>query len=183
MRRGRTAASLDVFDDALREYFRLGEIIEVGEAVVFQPEEVEAGLVACGQLSVRELPPAAGGIFLGVPRFLPLVAVLRIVARDELGEIVEAERLPFQRVVDVGAVVVIPNLGRGGSFARGAVVEEEHVGLHAVGVEDARRQAQDGMQLRRLHEPLADGRAGAALEEDVVGQHHGGAAMCLRAMN
>ena len=67
---------LQALDDLFGQLLRLGQVVEVGEAVVLQPEEVEAGFVAGGQLGVGELPPAAGRIFLRVPCFDAFVAVL-----------------------------------------------------------------------------------------------------------
>src|SRR5690606_20437415 len=93
-------AGLDVFDDLLREISRLGKVFEIGEAVVLEPEEIEAALVACGQFGMGELPPAAGWVLRGVPGFLPLVPVARVVAGNEVGEVLEAQRLSFQRVMD-----------------------------------------------------------------------------------
>ena len=63
--------------------------------------------------------------------------------------------------------------------ARLAVVEEDHVGLDPLRVEDAGRQAQDGVQVGVVEQLAADRLAGAALEQDVVGHDHGGAAAAV----
>ena len=66
-----------------------------------------------------------------------------------------------------------------GSFAPGLAVEEEDVRLHALGVEDAGRQAQQRVDVALVEQLAADGLAGAALEEHVVGHDDGGAAVDL----
>ena len=58
----------------------------------------------------------------------------------------------------------------------GRVVEEHHVGLHPLGVEDAGGQAQDGVQPALVHDVAPDVSAHAGFKQHVVGQHHGGAA-------
>ena len=58
-------------------------------------------------------------------------------------------------------------------------VEEEDVGLDALGVEDAGGQAQEGVDVAALEQFAAHGFAGAAFEEDVVGDDDGGAAVDL----
>ncbi len=47
--------------------------------------------------------------------------------------------------------------------------EEEHVGLHALRVEDAGGQAQDGVEVAPVHEAAAQLLAPAVVEEHVVG--------------
>lgn len=71
--------------------------------------------------------------------------------------------------MNVGAVIVHPNLFCPGVFAGGAVVEEENVGFDALGVEDAGGQTQDGVEIRRFKEFLAHGFACAPFKEDVIG--------------
>ena len=38
-------AGFDVFDNLFGEIFWIGQVIEIGEAFVFQPEDVQAGFV------------------------------------------------------------------------------------------------------------------------------------------
>ncbi len=66
-------SGFDVLDDLLGEVGGLGQAVEVGEAVVLQPEEVEAGFIAGGQLGVGELPP---GTFSSSPSSLVKVIEL-----------------------------------------------------------------------------------------------------------
>lgn len=79
----------------------------------------------------------------------------------------------------VGAQVVHPDRLRPRLLRAGPAVEEEHVGLDALGVEDARRQAQERVDLALLEPVPAHGLSGAALEEDVVGHDHCGAPVDL----
>jgi hypothetical protein len=57
-------------DDFLGEVGGPGKVVEIGAAVVLQPEKVEMGFVARDQLGVGELSPAAGRILFRV-RGLP----------------------------------------------------------------------------------------------------------------
>ena len=107
------------------------------------------------------------------------MAVLRVVALDEFGEMLEAQRLLFQRVVNVGAIVVIPDLLCPRVFAGLVVVEEDHVGFHALCVKNAGRQAQDRMKFGGLEQVLPDGLTRATLKQHVIGHHDGGAARGL----
>ena len=113
-------ARFEVFDDLLGQLVRFRQVVEVGEAFVFEPEDIETGLVARGEFFVCVLAPAAVGVLFGVPLRLAFVAVRGAVAFDEPGEVFEAQRLLFQGVMDIRPVVVVPDfLGPGvlASFA------------------------------------------------------------------
>ena len=77
----------------------------------------------------------------------------------------------------VGAQVVNPQLLRPWRFRRALLLEEQHIGLHALGVEQARGQAQQRVHIALVQQLLADGFARAAFKQHVVGQHHSRAAM------
>ena len=79
----------------------------------------------------------------------------------------------------VGAEVVDPEVFGPGLFAGFLALEEEDVGLHSLGVEDAGGEAQEGVDVAALEEFAADGFAGSAFEEDVVGEDDGGGAADL----
>ena len=83
-------AGFEVIDDLFREVRGFRQVVEVGEAVVLEPEEVQAGLVPGDEFFIGELPPTAVGVLLGVPRFLALEAVGGVVAGDELAEVFQA---------------------------------------------------------------------------------------------
>lgn len=76
----------------------------------------------------------------------------------------------------VGAEVVDPEVFGPGLFAGFFALEEEDVGFDSLGVEDAGGEAQEGVDVAAFEEFAADGFAGAAFEEDVVGEDDGGAA-------
>ena len=71
-------------------------------------------------------------------------------------------------MVDVGAVVIDPDLFGPGIFAGGLAVEEKDIGFDAIGVEDAGGEAEDGVEIGGLHKFLANGLAGTTFEEDIV---------------
>ena len=92
------------------------------------------------------------------------MAIARVVTLDEFRQVLVTHRLLLERVVDVGAVVVVPDLLRPRVRAGFAVVEENHVRLDALGIEHAGRQAQYRVQVGIFQELLADGFARAAFE-------------------
>ena len=106
----------------------------------------------------------------------------RVVAEDgfELGEVLARELRALAELRHVGAQVVDPDF-LGVALVRFAAGEEQHIGLHALRIEDAGRQAQDGVQVALVHQVAADLLADIAFEQHVVGQHHGGATTGLQA--
>jgi hypothetical protein len=76
--------------------------------------------------------------------------------------------------VHAGAQIVDPELLGPRGLVGGFLVEEQYVRLHALGVEQAGGQ---GVNVALVQELAADGFAGAAFEQDVVGYDHGGAAV------
>ena len=68
-----------------------------------------------------------------------LVAILGVVAGDEVVEVGAFQLVFFQREMLVGAEIVDPQLFGPRLFLRRLAIEEEHVRLHALGVEDAGR--------------------------------------------
>ena len=167
---------MEVFDDVGGEGVGIREVIEVGEGLVLDPEIVKAGLVALEEELHGEAAPAAVRVVLG-PGLLALIAVLRVIAAHEILQVGVAHGVLLEGEVDVGPEVVHPNLLRLHVRAGGFAVEEQHIGLDAGLVEDARRQAQYGVQLAGLQQLFAHGLARAALKQHVVRQHHGGPAV------
>ena len=100
------------------------------------------------------------------------MAVLRVVALHEVVQVAALQDVFLQREVQVRAQVVDPELLRPRLFLRRLAVEEQNVRLHALRVEDARRQAQQRMHVGLLQQLAADGLPRAALEQHVVRQHH-----------
>ncbi|MND55561.1 hypothetical protein D3C80_466490 [compost metagenome] len=85
----------------------------------------------------------------------------------------------------IGAQVIDPDsLGAALLLIRvagAALLEEEHIGLDPLGVEDAGGQTQDGVQVALVHQIAAHLGTDPGFKQHVVGQHHGGAATGLEA--
>ncbi len=90
-----------MLDDLQRQNFRRRQFIQIIEAVVLQPEDVEIGLVASNEFIVGEIPEAIG--------FCTIMSVFRIVADDEVLKIVKLERLGFEGKVFVGTEIIEPD--------------------------------------------------------------------------
>lgn len=149
--------------------FREGE---VGGIIILltDPCDVEARLVTLEDVVNGVAAPTAIRVA-GAVGLLPGTLLLAVA---EVIEVRALQRVLHQRVVDARAIVVEPDL-----FRRLALLEEKHVGLHAIGIEDAGGQAEDGVEVEVGEQLLADGLARASLEEHVVGQHNAGPAMAF----
>ena len=73
----------------------------------------------------------------------------------------------------VGPQVVNPQRLGPRLLLGGLGVEEQHVGLHALGVENAGRQPQQRVNIELLEQVAANGLPGTALEQHVVGHDDG----------
>ena len=62
----------------------LGAVVQVGKALILDPGNVEAGLVAGEELLIAEHPPAALGVPLGIPNLLTLTDGSRFIALDKV---------------------------------------------------------------------------------------------------
>lgn len=98
-----------------------------------------------------------------------LVAVLGLERLDELRQVVVAQRVLLQGVMDICPVVVDPQPVRPRRLRGWLPVEEQHVRLDALGVEDAGRQPQERVNVAFVQELSPDGFPGSTLEENVVG--------------
>lgn len=102
--------------------------------------------------------PSAARCALLVLGRLSVMPVLRVIAAHEVRQILEAYRLLLQRVVNVGAVVVVPDLLSPGIRSSFVSIEKDDISLGALRVEHAGRQAQDGVEVMAvevLPEPVA----------------------------
>jgi len=166
----------EVFGDLDGDDIRVGEVGGIFLALVLEPKEVKAGLVAGGELFSGVGWPATGGVVIG-PGRLASVTIVGIAAGNEIVELVGRQRIGFEGDVDIGAEVVDLELLGPGIGAGRLLIEEEDVGLDALGVEDAGGQAQQRVDVARFEELAANGLAGATLEEDVIGDDNGSAAV------
>ena len=98
----RLQRALQVLDDLIREHVGTWQVVQIGKRLVLDPENVEARLVALHQLLRVKPAPAALGVLLR-PRFLALVAVLRIVAGDKILQILVRQRVLFEPKIRVMA--------------------------------------------------------------------------------
>jgi len=95
------------------------------------------------------------------------VAVLGIVVLYKLVEVRALEGIRLECEVHGRAEVVDPELLCPGCFACRLFVEEQHVGFHALGVEQARGQPQERMHVALLQELSPDRLPCPAFEQDV----------------
>ena len=153
----------EAFNDLGGEFGGWGEVLGVFEAVVLEPEDVEVGFVAGHDFVVAEFLEAFGFFALGDGS--GLIDGFKVV------EVFVGQRVSLKGEVLVGAEVVDPEICRPGCFAGFLTCKEEDVRLHALGVEDAGGQAQEGVDIAAFEEFAADGFAGAAFEEHVVGEN------------
>ena len=89
---------LKIFSDLRCDHIRFWQVCRIFQAVIFQPEDIQAHLVAFNQLIVAEYMKAFA--------FLTLVPVLRFVARDEVIEVGPLQRVRLQREVLIRAEVI-----------------------------------------------------------------------------
>src|SRR5207302_3428885 len=101
----------------------------------------------------------------------------RLVAEDEVVEIGPSQLTGLEGKVLVRPEVVDPQLLCPRCLLGRLAVEEEHVRLDATGIEDARGQAQQCVDVALLEQLAPDDLPGAAFEENVVRNHDRRAAM------
>ena len=122
----------------------VGQVFVVEDGIVLDEAEVEA-VVLGGDLLARVAVPAL---------VLDAVAVGGFIGGDEAGEVVLAQGVRLAEGRHVRAQVVEPDFVRVPLVAR-AARKEEDVRLDALRVEDAGRQAQDGVEVAFFHEVAA----------------------------
>jgi hypothetical protein len=112
---------LQILDDLRCDYIGGWQIGSVFQAIVFEPEDVQAGFIAFDQLVIREGVKALG--------LLALVTILCFVAGYEVIQVLAAQRIRLQGEVFIGAEVVDPKLFGPWLFAGDSAVKEEHIRL------------------------------------------------------
>ncbi len=118
---------LKVLDEVAGYVGGIGERVGIGEARVLDPGDVEAGAISGEDLFERELSPPSLEVLLKIPRSLSLVPVGRLIAGDEVGEVLISERGLLEGMVDIGTIVVDPDLSGPRLLGGGMVVEEEDI--------------------------------------------------------
>ena len=157
---------LQILDDFGGQNGGVWQIGRIAQTVIAEPEDIEVGLVALDQVLVGEAAEALG--------LAALVAIGGVVAADKVVEVGAGEGVGLEGEVLVGAQVVDPKRAGPGGLAGGLAIEEEDIGLHTLGVEDAGGEPKQGVDVAIVEEALANGFAGATLEQHVVGQDDGG---------
>jgi hypothetical protein len=137
---------LEIFDYLGGDDVGVREIGAVFEAFVFKPKDVEIEFVALGERVVIVRTPATLRIVFR-PRWFSVLAILWIVGSDEVVEVAALQWVFLEREMFVGAQIVDPELLCPGFLRGGFAVEEEDVGLDALGVEDAGGQTQQGVNI------------------------------------
>lgn len=118
------------------------KVITPPNAVVLKPGNIE-GFAPLGDLLAGETPETSG--FSLVCAFGPAIRIFAI-GRHEILEMVDGQRRTLAEVGHVGAHIVDPDRP-GIALVFRSTSEKEDVRLDALGVKDARRQAQDGVEI------------------------------------
>lgn len=93
---------LQILDDIRRQDIGIGQAVQVCKGPVFDPENVQAGFVPLQDFINAEFAPASFGVFFR-PGFGALVAVLRVVALNEIRKVSTGHRVLLQREMDIGS--------------------------------------------------------------------------------
>ena len=159
-------------NDFLLQNIRRRQVIKVFEAVILQPENIEAGLLVCYQVFVAEVLEA---FCLG-----PLVPVVGVIAGHEVFHVIQFQRPRLQREMLVGAQVVEPNALGVNLAVLGFGIKKQHIRFHALCVKNPRGQAQHRVHIAVFEKLAADFLARATFTEHIVRHHHGGFAIRLQ---
>jgi len=94
--------------------------------------------------------------------------VLRVVAGNEILQVLILHGVCFQGEVHIGSQIIYPDSLSPWSLACRLSVEEEHVCLHALGIEYACRQPQEGVDVTLMEELPSNSFSSTTLKEHVV---------------
>ena len=158
---------MQVFDDIIGKHVGRRQAIQIGKGLVLDPEDVQAGLVPRKNIGNVEFAPATIRVILA-PCFVALVAILRMIASDEILEIGILHRVLLQCKVDIRTEIVDPHGLRLRIGAGRTLVEENDVCLYTRLVEDACGQAEDRVQITGGKQLLSDDFTRTALKEHVI---------------
>src|ERR1700722_9275937 len=156
-------------DNRCRDVLGLGQPLFSFSLRIPKPRNVEIVVASGDRIATEPAPAAFLALILALSRVIGIIAVRRL----ETCKVCDSQRARLAESGHVGAYVIDPHsLGVG--FVRVAALKKQNVRLHALRVEDARRQTEDGMQVAKVHQPRAEAATRVVLEQYVVGDYHCG---------
>lgn len=162
---------LQIFHDILSQFFRGGQVVQVGQRFILDPENVQTGFVPGKNVLYRKAAPTTFGIFLA-PGFLAFKAIFRIVALNKILQIGEGHGMLFEGKVHIGPQIIEPDF-LGLAFRAGrTLIKEDHVRLYAGLVKDAGGKAKDGVEITGFQQLFPYGFTGTAFKKHVVRHDH-----------
>ena len=162
---------MQVLDDLLGQLIGAGEVVQIGQRLVLDPEDIQAGLIPLQDLFDLETAEASLGVLLR-PSLVTVMAIGGVIASNEVFQISVGHGVLLQGEVNVGSEIVDPDLLGLHLGACRLLVEENHVRLDTGLIEDTRGQTEDGMEIRSLQQLLSHRFTGTALKQDVIGYDH-----------
>ncbi|AVZ26817.1 hypothetical protein ZMO3_ZMOp32x027 (plasmid) [Zymomonas mobilis subsp. mobilis] len=132
---------------------------------ITQPTDVEI-IVALGDGCTVELAPTAV-----LPAISPLGSAIgvRPICLLKFRKVGNGQRAGLAKSGHVRPHVIDPN-GLGVTLVALATLEEQYIGLNPLRIENAGRQAQDGVKIAQIHQPSAQ--ASIILKQHVVGNDY-----------
>ena len=112
-------------------------------ATLLYPSNIERCFVASGKFFDRVFAPTPRRIFLCIESLGASVDVIWVVALHKVIEMMTLQFVGGKCVLDIGAVVIEPNF-----LCWLPLGEEQHVCLDTLRIEDACRQAKNGMKIK-----------------------------------
>ncbi len=123
---------LQTLDNVARQNIRVGKIVQVGQAFILEPGDIQTGLVPRQDIFVGKSPPSSFRIGFRMIGFLAFADIFRTIARNKVTQVFQLQRVFLQGEVNVGPEVVYPDLFRPGCFCCRMIVEEQYIGLDAL---------------------------------------------------
>ena len=100
---------MQVLHDILGQLLRGGQVVQVGQGLVLDPEDIQAGLVPGKDLLRREAVPAAFRVLL-ISGLMALMPVLRVVTLNKVLQIPKGHGTLLEGKVHIGPQIVYPDL-------------------------------------------------------------------------
>ena len=165
-------SALQVLNDLLGQLIGTGEIVQIGQGLVLDPENIQAGLIPLQDIFDLETAEATLRVLLR-PGLVTVMTIGGVVAGNEVFQVSVGHGMLLQGKVNVGSEIVDPDLLGLHLGVCGLLVKENHVSLDTGLIEDTRRQTENGMQIRGLQQLLTHCLTGTALKQDVIGDNDG----------